>query len=73
MAQVVEIKQSQESIVKNEAEKALQAKIDLMRFIETAAKKNDRPVEANIKGISEQRQSEKRKQHKNIERMIDNG
>lgn len=73
VAQVVEIKQSQESIVKNEAEKALQAKIDLMRFIETAAKKNDRPVEANIKGISEQRQSEKRKQHKNIERMIDNG
>ena len=73
VAQVLEIIQGQEFIVKSEAEKALQAKIDLMCFIETAAKHSDPPLDADIKGIREQRKSEKRKQHKNVERMKDNG
>ena len=73
LSQVLEIKRGQEAIVKSEAERALQAKIDLIRFIETAAKDSVPPVDADIKGIHEQRQSEIRKYHRNIERMIDNG
>ena len=72
LSQVMEIKRGQEVIVKSEAEKALQAKIDLIRFIETAAKDSVPPVDADIKGIREQRQSEIRKLHRNIEKEIDN-
>ena len=72
LSQVLEIKRGQEAIVKSEAEKALQAKIDLIRFIETAAKDSVPPVDTDIKGIREQRQSEIRKLHRNIEKEIDN-
>lgn len=48
MEQVSELKQSQDTLVKNEAEKALQAKIQLMSFIETAAEQKRSPEHAAI-------------------------
>ena len=73
LEQVLELKQSQDTLVKNEAEKALQAKIQLMSFIETAAEQKRSPEHAAIKGIRENRKSEKRKQHENIGRKLRNG
>ena len=72
LEQVTEIKRGQEAIVRNEAEEALQAKIRLMSFIETAVEQNTPPEKVSIKGIRDKRQSEKRKNHKNIE-VIENG
>ena len=72
LEQVTEIKRGQEAIVRNEAEEALQAKIRLMSFIETAAEQKTPPEKVSIKGIRDKRQSEKRKNHKNIE-VIKNG
>lgn len=73
LEQVSEIKKGEEAIVRNEAEEALQAKISLMNFIETAVEQNTPPEKVSIKGIRSKRQSEKRKNHKNIEGMIKNG
>ena len=73
LEQVSELKQSQDTLIKNEAEKALQAKIQLMSFIETAAEQKRSPEHADIKGIRENRKSEKRKQHENIGRKLRNG
>ena len=73
LEQVTEIKRGQEAIVRNEAEEALQAKIRLMSFIETAAEQKTPPEKVSIKGIRDKRQSEKRKNHKNIEEVIENG
>ena len=73
LEQVTEIKRGQEAIVRNEAEEALQAKIRLMSFIETAVEQNTPPEKVSIKGIRDKRQSEKRKNHKNIEEVIENG
>ena len=73
LEQVTEIKRGQEAIVRNEAEEALQAKIRLMSFIETAVEQNTPPEKVSIKGIRDKRQSEKRKNHKNTEEVIENG
>ncbi len=73
LEQVAEIKKGQEAIVRNEAEEALQAKIRLMSFIETAVEQKTSPEKVSIKGIRDKRQSEKRKNHKNIEEVIKNG
>jgi hypothetical protein len=73
LQQVLEIKQRHESIVKNEAEDALQAKIRLMSFLETAAEQSKPPANTSIRGIREKRQSERRKSHRNIEEVIGNG
>lgn len=70
LSQVLEIKKGQEAIVKSEAEKALQTKINLMSFIETIAKHSVPQADKDIKGIREQRQSEIRKCHRNIEKEI---
>ena len=59
-------------IVRNEAEEALQAKIRLMSFIETAGTETP-PEKADIKGIRDKRKSEKRKNHKNVGEVIKNG
>ena len=61
LEQVSEIKKRQEAIVRNEAEEALQAKIRLMSFIETAVEQKTPPEKVSIKGIRDKRQSEKRK------------
>jgi hypothetical protein len=73
LEQVSELKQSQDTLVKNEAVKALQAKIQLMSFIETAVEQKRSPEHADIKGIRENRKSEKRKQHENLGRKLRNG
>lgn len=70
--QVSELKQSKKALVKNEAEEALQAKINLMDFIETVAEQKT-PKKADIKGIRENRKSEKQRTHKNIGRKIADG
>ena len=68
-----EIKRFRNALVKNEAEEALQAKIRLMNFIENAVEQNSPSEKVSIKGIRGKRQSEKRKNHKNIEEVIKNG
>ena len=73
LEQVSEIKHSQETLVRNEDENALQAKISLMTFIETAVEQSNPPEKADIKGIRNKRQSEKRKTHKNFGEVIQNG
>ena len=67
LEEVSEAKQNQDALVKNEAEKALQAKIRLMTFIETAVNESTPSADVNISGIREKRQSERRKKHRNIE------
>ncbi len=72
LAQVSDMKQSQEALVRNEAEAALQAKIQLMAFIENAAAQSTPSEKTSIKGIREKRQTERRRKHKNIEEVIRN-
>ena len=72
LAQVSEMKKSQEALVRNEAEAALQAKIQLMAFIENAAAQSTPSEKTSIKGIREKRQTERRRKHKNIEEVIRN-
>ena len=66
------MKQSQEALVRNEAEAALQAKIQLMAFIENAAAQSTPSEKTSIKGFREKRQTERRRKHKNIEEVIRN-
>ena len=73
LTEVAEKKQNQDVLIKSEAEGALQAKIQLMAFIENAVEQSTPPPNASIKGIREKRQSEKRKKHRNIEEVIENG
>ena len=73
LSQVTEMKQNQETLVKNESKEALQAKIRLMAFIETAAEQSNPPENADVKGIRDNRQREKRKTRKNIGKVIQNG
>ena len=73
VSQVTEMKQNQEALVKNEAEEALQAKIHLMAFIETAAGQKQAPEHAVIKGIRDNRKTEKQKKHKDIGRVLADG
>ena len=73
LVQVTETRNGQDALVKNEAEEALQAKIRLMAFIETAAQQAFPPAKADIKGIRDNRTTEKRRNHKNIGEVIDNG
>ena len=70
LEQVNEVKKSRNAIVRNEAEDALQAKIRLAAFIETAAEQADSPEKADIKGIRSTRQMERRKTHRNIGEVI---
>ena len=70
LEQVKAIMREQEALVRNEAEEALQAKIRLMDFIETAAASKRPSSHADIKGIRETRKTEKRKYHKNMGRAI---
>ena len=71
--EVEAVRKSQDTLVKNEAEEELQAKIRLMKFIETVAEEKHSPELANIRGIRENRKSEKHKAHKNIGRKLSNG
>lgn len=73
LSEVTEAKRNQDTLVKNEAEEALQAKIRLMTFIETAVGESTPSADASIRGIREKRQSERRKKHRNIEEVITNG
>jgi hypothetical protein len=73
LTEVAEKKQNQDVLIKSEAEGALQAKIQLMAFIENAVEHSTPPPNTSIKGIREKRQSEKRKKHRNIEEVIENG
>lgn len=57
-------------LVRSEREAALQAKIDLMSFIETRVAEFHATEKATTKGIRDNRKSEQRKQHKNIGRTI---
>ena len=72
LAQVSEMKQSQEALVRNKTEAALQAKIQLMAFIENAAAQSTPSEKTSIKGFREKRQTERRRKHKNIEEVIRN-
>ena len=67
------IEKGQDALVKNEAEEALRAKVRLMTFIETTAQQAVPPAKVDIKGIRENRKTEKRLNHKNIREVIDNG
>ena len=71
--QVTETKKGQDTLVRNEAEEALRAKVRLMAFIETAAQQAIPPAKPDIKGIRDNRTTEKRRNHKNIGEVIDNG
>ena len=71
--QVTETKKGQDALVKNEAEEALRAKVRLMTFIETAAQQAVPPAKADIKGIRDNRTTEKRRNHKNVGEVIKNG
>lgn len=73
LGQVTETKKGQDALVKNEAEEALRAKVRLMTFIETAAQQAVPPAKADIKGIRDNRTTEKRRNHKNVGEVIDNG
>ena len=69
---VAEKKLQQDALIKSEAEGALQAKIQLMAFIENAAAQSTPSEKTSIKGIREKRQTERRRKHKNIEEVIRN-
>ena len=71
--QVTEAKKGQDALVRNEAEEALRAKVRLMAFIETAAQQAVPPAKADIKGIRDNRTTEKRRNHKNVGEVIKNG
>lgn len=71
--QVTETKKGQDALVKNEAEEALRAKVRLMTFIETAVQQAVPPAKADIKGIRDNRTTEKRRNHKNVGEVIKNG
>lgn len=73
LEQVNESRKNKMAIVRNEYEEALQAKIRLAAFIETAAEQAAPTGNADIKGIRETRQTERRKKHKNIGEVISNG
>lgn len=63
--EVEELKAKQKETVKKEARDLLQAQIDLASQIETVAgSKPTRKGEASIKGITENRQKERRKKHR---------
>ena len=63
--EVEELKAKQKETVKKEARDLLQAQIDLASQIETVARsKPTRKGEASIKGITENRQKERRKKHR---------
>ena len=68
-----ESRKNRDAIVRNEYEEALQAKIRLASFIETAAGKASPQGKTDIKGIRETRQTERRKKHRNIGEVIDHG
>ena len=71
--QVMETRKGKDAIVKNEYEEALQSKIRLMTFIENAADHAEPSADATIKGIRDNRKTEKRRSHKNIGEVINNG
>ena len=71
--QVIEARRKKDAIVRNEYEEALKAKIRLSAFIETAAEQAVPSGNADIKGIREIRQTERRKKHRNIGEVISNG
>ena len=71
--QVMETRKGKDAIVKNEYEEALQSKIRLMPFIENAADHAEPSADATIKGIRDNRKTEKRRSHKNIGEVINNG
>ena len=73
LEQVNESRKNRDAIVRNEYEEALQAKIRLASFIETAAGKASPQGKTDIKGIRETRQTERRKKHRNIGEVIDHG
>ena len=73
LEQVNESRKNKMAIVRNEYEEALQAKIRLAAFIETAAEQAAPTGNADIKRIRETRQTERRKKHKNIGEVISNG
>ena len=64
LAQVNEARKNKETLVKNESEEALRAKIRLMEFIETAADKKKPSENASTAGIRNNRRKERRKTHK---------
>lgn len=73
LAEVVTARRSVKTIVKDEQEEELQAKIRLISFIETTAGLSSPPNKADIKDISETRKVEKRKTHRDIGKVVSNG
>jgi len=70
LEKVNEIKQKQAQLIKNEADENLQAKLELMQFIETVSAK-DALQGIKIKGSGKVKTSERKSKHKDIGREID--
>ncbi len=72
---VVELKENQKEIAKEEERNLLQAQIDLVSHIEAVtSNKPTRKGETSIKGVTENRQAERRKTHRDyIKEVIKNG
>ena len=65
LERVSEASKKKKTIIQNEQEVALQARIDLMSFIETSVAESTAPDKASIRGIRENRKTEQAKNHKN--------
>ena len=72
-SQVSEQKLGVNNLVRKEQGASLQAKIDLLSFIETAAEQKDKPADANIKGIRDNRKAEKHRSHEDIGGVLKDG
>lgn len=73
LEQVTDTRKKKTTLVKNESRNALQAKIHLLSFIETAVEQKGPPANASIKGIRENRQKERRKTHNDVGKVITDG
>ena len=73
LEKVTDTRKKKRSLVKNESKDALQAKIHLLSFIETAVEQKNPPTNADIKGIRQNRQAERRRTHKDVGKVVADG
>ena len=73
LTEVEDMKEQQRQLIKGEAEKNLQAKIDLATHIQTIAEQKSVSGLAEIKGASKTRQKKKKKKHRNVMKEVTNG
>ena len=69
---VTETRRGAAELVKGEQEKALQAKVDLMDFIDTAVREKVPAPHTGIKNIRKNRKAEQRKHHKSMGKAVSN-